>query len=109
MKMIPIVMFGVIALALITGVPALAFNTGDLAARIQDQQNLLREGILSGRLTLAEADIIAYNLNRIITRQAKLLGSGDISERDLQRLKTLLDHNSAMITKKRFYGVKKLF
>jgi hypothetical protein len=27
----------------------------------------------------------------------------------LQRLKTLLDHNSAMLAKQRFSGVKKLF
>lgn len=104
-----IIMTGLIALILITVVPVPAFDTGDLAARIQDQQHLLREGILTGRLTLVEADIIAYNLNRIIARQATLLSGGTISDRDLQRLKTLLDHNSAMIAKKRYYGVKKLF
>lgn len=104
-----IIMTGLIILMLIAGVPASAVDTGDLSSRILEQQQLLREGLLTGRLTLAEADIVAYNLNRIIHRQAKLQESGDISERDMQRLKTLLDHNSAMIAKKRYYGVKKLF
>jgi hypothetical protein len=104
-----LIVTGLLALCLIVGVPAYAIDSGDLSVRIQEQQQLLRDGLLTGRLTLAEADIIAYNLNRIINRQAKLLGNGDIPDREMQRLKTLLDHNSAMIAKKRYYGVKKLF
>lgn len=104
-----IILIGLIALVLIAGVPAHAFDTSDLAACIQEQQHLLREGLLTGRLTLAEADIVSYNLNRIIKREAQMHANGDSSERELLRLKTLLEHNSAMIAKKRYYGVKKLF
>lgn len=100
---------GLLALCCFVSVPAHAFDTGDLAAHIQEQQQALYQNLLDGKLSLAEADIIAYNLNRIITRQSLLHANGTLSVRELQRLKTLLDHNSAMLAKQRFYGVKKLF
>lgn len=100
---------GLIALCFFACVPAHAFDAGDLAACVQEQQHALHQNLLDGKLSLAEADIIAYNLNRIVARQSLLQANGTLSDRELQRLKTLLDHNSAMLAKQRFSGVKKLF
>ncbi|NJD55705.1 MAG: hypothetical protein FIA94_04775 [Nitrospirae bacterium] len=75
------------------------FHEGiDLQTRIDSQQRRIDQGISSGELTRAEADVLQDNLNWIKQEYSKARDDGRISGEEWNRIEGSLDQNSKMIT-----------
>lgn len=70
----------------------------DLQTRIDSQQRRIDQGISSGELTRAEADVLQDNLNWIKQEYSKARDDGRVSGEEWNRIEGSLDQNSRMIT-----------
>jgi predicted metal-dependent hydrolase len=69
----------------------------DIPERIADQQWRVDQGIASGALTRAEADILSDNLYWIKSTYARMQSDGRLNPAETRKLDEMLDRNSAMI------------
>ena len=105
-----------LTIGLITGIiimiagSVLAGNTYDpvINDRIAEQQKRIDEGIASGQLTRAEADILQDNLNWIKAEETRLKADGKLTPKERARLNKMLDRNSNMIYKKKHNPIRRL-
>ena len=105
-----------LTIGLITGIiimiagSVLAGNTYDpvINDRIAEQQKRIDEGIASGQLTRAEADILQDNLNWIKAEETRLKADGKLTPKERARLNKMLDKNSNMIYKKKHNPIRRL-
>ncbi len=107
----------ILAIGLMTGIilvmvvgSVFAENTYDpvINDRIAEQQKRIDEGIASGQLTRAEADILQDNLNWIKAEETRLKADGKLTPKERARLNKMLDRNSNMIYKKRHNPIRRL-
>ncbi len=100
----------ILAIGLMTGIilvmvagSVFAGNTYDpvINDRIAEQKKRIDEGIASGQLTRAEADILQDNLNWIKAEETRL-------KAERARLNKMLDRNSNMIYKKKHNPIRRL-
>jgi uncharacterized tellurite resistance protein B-like protein len=80
----------------------------DFNERIRDQQKRINQGIRSGELTRAEADILQDNLDRIKARYSRMKADGKLTAEERERMDRMLDRNSRMIRDKKNNPVKRL-
>lgn len=99
-----------VSIILIAVFSASGGDTSDpgIQKRIEEQQKRIDEGISSGQLTRHEADILQDNLNWIKDKEARLKADGKLTPKERVRLHKALDHNSAMIFKKKHNPIKRL-
>lgn len=107
----------ILAIGLMTGIilvmvagSVFAGNTYDpvISDRIAEQQKRIDEGIASGQLTRAEADILQDNLNWIKAEETRLKADGKLTPKEGARLNKMLDRNSNMIYKKKHNPIRRL-
>jgi hypothetical protein len=107
----------ILAIGLMTGIilvmvagSVLAGNTYDpvINDRITEQQKRIDEGIASGQLSSAEADILQDNLNWIKAEETRLKADGKLTPKERARLNKMLDRNSNMIYKKKHNPIRRL-
>jgi hypothetical protein len=107
----------ILAIGLMTGIilvmiagSVFAGNTYDpvINDRIAEQQKRIDEGIASGQLNRAEADILQDNLNWIKAEETRLKADGKLTPKERARLNKMLDRNSNMIYKKKHNPIRQL-
>jgi len=76
--------------------------------RIQQQQERINQGIRSGELTRAEAEVLLDNLERIERHYYRMKADGRLTEEEKERLDRMLDRNSRMIYDKKHNPVRRL-
>lgn len=81
----------------------------DIHARIKEQQARIDQGVRSGQLTYAEADILQGNLNHVRSEYARMKADSRISPREYDRLDAMLDQNDEMIYRKRHNSIRRLY
>lgn len=100
-----------VAVAMIAATVVYAGRTADpqIQDRIHEQQKRIDEGIRSGQLTRAEADVLQDNLNWIRDTEARLKADGRLTPQERKRLHRLLDDNGDMILKKKHNKIQRLY
>ena len=108
-KILAIGLMTVIILVMVAG-SVLAGNTHNpvINDRITEQQKRIDEGIASGQLSSAEADILQDNLNWIKAEETRLKADGKLTPKEKARLNKMLDRNSKMIYKKKHNPIRRL-
>jgi hypothetical protein len=81
----------------------------DIPQRIVNYQYAINQGIASGQLTRAEADLLRGNLDWIKTRFARMKADGRLTPNEIAKLEKMLDNNSAMIFNKKHNIPKRLY
>jgi predicted metal-dependent hydrolase len=81
----------------------------DIPDRIADQQWRIDQGIASGELTRAEANILQDNLNWIKATFARMKADGRLNQKEISRLDSMLDRNSQMIFNKKHNPIIKVY
>jgi len=81
----------------------------DIPQRIDDQQWRIKQGIASGALSRAEADILLDNLNWIKITFAKMKADGRLTHSEISRLDAMLDRNSIMIFNKKHNPIRRVY
>lgn len=108
-KILAIGLMAGIILVMVAG-SVFAGNTYDpvINDRIAEQQKRIDEGIASGQLSSAEADILQDNLNWIKAEDTRLKADGKLTPKERARLNKMLDRNSNMIYKKKHNPIRRL-
>lgn len=81
----------------------------DIAARINNQQRRIDQGISSGELTRREADVLIDNLNWIRDEYSGARRDGRLSQPELERLSQHLEQNSRMIRDKKNNEIRRIY
>jgi len=80
----------------------------DLGDRVKQQRDRIQQGIRSGELTRAEAEVLLDNLERIERHYYRMKADGRLTEEEKERLDRMLDRNSRMIYDKKHNPVRRL-
>ena len=81
----------------------------DIPDRLENQQRRIDEGIASGALTRAEADVVQDNLNWIRQEYSRTKADGRVSREEWEHIERHLDLNSRMIYDKKQNPVRRLY
>jgi hypothetical protein len=81
----------------------------DIPDRLENQQRRIDQGIASGALIRAEADVVQDNLNWIRQEYSKAKADGRVSREEWEHIERHLDLNSRMIYDKKQNPVRRLY
>jgi septal ring factor EnvC (AmiA/AmiB activator) len=78
--------------------------------QIAKQQRAIDRGVVSGKLTHREADIVQDNLNHIRAKLDRYRGNdGRLDPRERDRLQGMLDRNDRMIRKLKHNSIRRVY
>ena len=80
-----------------------------IADRIENQQQRIDQGMVSGKLTRAEADVLQDNLDWIKVMFARLKADGRLNQEEVSRLDSMLDQNGQMISNKKQNPITRVY
>ena len=81
----------------------------EIPQRIENQQFRIKEGIASGELTRAEAEMLQDNLNWIRAEFARMKADGRLTTNEIKRLDQMLDQTSVMIYNKKHNPIRRVY
>ena len=84
-------------------------DSNDIAARVDNQQHRIDDGIRSGQITRHEANMLQDNLNYIRNEFSRISVNNRLTQHEHERLNRLLDQNSEMIYREKHNEIRRLY